>query len=142
MSDGVADAVLVLGAAGFFVACAPLARRVWQDRPPGYEDTFRRRWGSGSPAAERAFRRLYPVSVVSMGIVVLAFACTLIPGDGGARAILPAGLLLGAGMLEVLAILVALFNWPKVLAPPHLRSEPGYFKDRRESAPFSPRGEH
>lgn len=107
----------------------PLAVRLWRNNSPYFSDpaTLAR---MGKPATARAFRRLFPMSILGCGLMTLAL---------GVRAINPAAVELAAALIiltlmcHLLALLVAVANWPKALVPPHLRRELGYLSDRRRS---------
>ncbi|MDP8907927.1 MAG: hypothetical protein M3N47_02165 [Chloroflexota bacterium] len=61
---------------------------------------------------------------IALSLVALAIAAGIVFPDGPyiwLRVVLITGIVL----CELPAILIMLFNWPKVFVPPHLRDEPG-----------------
>lgn len=116
--------VLMIG----FAFGGTLAVRLWRDRPAFNDPAALARMGK--PATARAFRRMFPVTMIAVALLILAFASRAVdPGAIGVTACL----MLLAGLAELAAISIALLNRPKALVPPHLRSEAGYLTDRRHT---------
>jgi len=122
--------VLLLCSGGLLVYNVPLIIRVWRNEEGTFDDAFGRSPLPSHPAGQRAFRRLLPLSVVALGIVALSAASELALGGEQTPHVVTICLLIIALMVEMLAVMVAIVNWPKSLVPPHLRDRPGYLRDR------------
>jgi hypothetical protein len=106
------------------VAVVPQAIRLWRNQGSCF-DTAPPVWPWG-PAAWPAFRRSIVAQVIFVLPMVMAIlAVGLDIGRDECRAAVK------ATAVPICAVIVAIafFNRPKLLVPPHLRTEPGFFKD-------------
>lgn len=117
----------LIGAALVFAVTAPGTLRLWRNDSSEITSTSR---PSTVPALERAFRRAQPLMTIALSFVALAIAAAII-FPGSEYVWLQIMLISGIVVCELPAILIMLFNWPKVLVPPHLRDEPGLLTVRR-----------
>jgi hypothetical protein len=109
------------------------ARKYWRgeagdpdDEPPSTWPFSREHW----QGVVRSYVAAGPFAIVSLGAGALGWAFPVLDASAAG------GLLLGvsAGALGVILLLyvgVILFNRPKTLVPPHLRSAPGLLEVRR-----------
>lgn len=123
-----ADPILVsimLAAASYALF---LSRRLWR-RQATKLDVQPSVWPWGAPAW-RAYRRVTPLlSCVSVVVFAACLALVLSDGGGSASTIAIGVLLVAAAILLVLVPPIVLLNRPRVLVPPHLRTESGLARD-------------
>ncbi|WP_211240170.1 hypothetical protein [Promicromonospora kroppenstedtii] len=83
------------------------------------------RLGLGNERLARSLARAFLPGVLMMGFVCLTASSPLFAG--GVQSIVSAVGLVGVAVSLVLMGLVALFNMPKFLVPPHMRADKGLF---------------
>jgi hypothetical protein len=88
-------------------------------RPPRPE------WWFFGDAVWRGFLRSLPAAVIGAWFLILATFGIVLSNRKIIDESVPVWLGLGFFLFGVLAITIALFNWPKFLVPPSLRDEPG-----------------
>ncbi len=137
--DWIAFGIFVLIAVG----AVRLLPRTWRhelkqfDRMPS--------WWPWGKALWRGWLRMMPISTVAMVVGVVVYAGLLLvpeaPSGPFVRpywAVVPA--LAALAIVFGMMLTVVLFNWPKRVVPPHLRSQPGAIEEwwrRRRGRPTS-----
>lgn len=127
--------MLTIGLLLFGVLGVLGAKRLWR-RDSAYWDAVPAWWLYG-PVSWRAFVRLLPLGVLTslfgpLWLLGAMFVVPRLPSPTGVGTVVPgwyAGLLLAfVSLVLCIGLTVALFNWPKVLVPPHMRSDAGLLR--------------
>ncbi len=125
----------------FAAACLLMLPRIWRDEP-FYAGTIRAMSFVLGETMLQVLERVMPASIVlfTAGSLVILFEPALKKSVGvDGYTVLASGVLIG---WTLLLLSVGLFNWPKLIVPPPLRSQPGlitiwmaWYRRRRRSHP-------
>ncbi len=104
------------------------ARRLWRGQPTRLDQQLGDRSSGG--ALTRAYASLFPLaSVLGCAFFGAGVTISLVDADTTAGRILVGILIMASVIGLVLAPVVALFNRPRFVIPPRLRSNPGLIHD-------------
>jgi hypothetical protein len=119
--------ITALGCVVALVMWASTIRSAWRGRGPRHTEPPSS-WRYGR-ALWRAGQRLVPMAGPLSLLVLLALVFERSDADGPVAAALAAMLGPLGALLLVLMVSIALFNVPKRVVAPHLRSEPGALRE-------------
>ena len=122
------NAAILIAWAALVAAATAVLPRVWRGRLRAEPFVLH----GLSDAGFRACVRVTALVVAIGWLMLLAFAWTLdwLPGSGSVRESVLVVLVTCMGLVAAAAVVVGLWNRPRFLVPPGMRSEPGYLRAR------------